>query len=423
MLLAGLLLLVGMAAFLVTPPPPAFAGQPLAIRQSFAAQSSSAGAPTPEDTERAREHARESRWLFLASFVYEALLVVGFLLAGGTRWLGRVTASVGTRWVVALAIVFGILTLAGMLLTFPLDYYAGFLFEHRWGLSNQTTPQWLRDYAVGEGLSLLIGFPLAWLLYFVLRRAPRTWWVWMAAASVPISIFLLLIQPVFIAPLFNRYTELKDVALRADILALAHRQGIAADHVYEVDASRQSKAVNAYVNGVGPTQRIVLYDTLVQDFTHDEILFVMAHEMGHYVLGHIYWGIAFSVFGTLLGGLAIYQLSRRILARYGAFLGFGALGNPISYPLLMALGMLLSAVALPVGNAFSRQLEWQADRYAVRVYGHPEAGISAFHKLAKINIGEEDPPRWVEILLHSHPSIARRIAALRAVKQRQGSTE
>ena len=392
---------------------PAFAAPlPLPARPALTFAMVSGGPPTPAEQARAHRHARQGRLIFLGSLLYEGLLLGAFLALGGTRWLARLTAPF-TAWPLALAVVFGIITLASAVLTLPLDFYSGFLFPHQYGLSNQTPPAWLRDYLVGAGVGVLTGFPVLLLAYALLRRAPRTWWLWLAAAALPLSFFFMLIEPVFIAPLFNKFIPLQNPALREKILALAHAQGIHAHDVYQVDASRQSNAVNAYVVGVGPTMRIVLYDTLLQEFTPDEIQFIMAHEMGHYVLGHIYQGIAASVLATLAGGLALFLAGGWVVRRWGTWLGITALGHPASYPLLMALGLVLSLCALPIGNAFSRHLERQADQFAVRVYPHPAAGISAFHKLARLNISEENPPRWAQCLFGSHPSIHDRIAMLR----------
>lgn len=382
-----------------------------ATARMFAAES-----PTPSQQERARERARRGRLLFLISFLYEGVLLVGFFAVGGSRWLARLVARFGARWILALAAVLGIIGLAGTVLTFPLDYYSGFIFEHQYGLSNQTTLQWLRDYLVNGAVGLVIGLPLGILSYAILRRAPHTWWLWLTAISIPVSVLLMLIAPVFISPLFNKFTPLQDKVLREEILTLAHQQGIRANDVYQVDASRQSNAVNAYVNGFGPTQRIVLYDTLLKNFSHEEIEFIMAHEMGHYVLGHIRQGILFSILGTFIASFALYRGSGWILQRYGDRLGYQSLGNPASYPLLIALGMVVSLFALPIGNAFSRHLEWQADRFAVQVYPHPDAGIAAFRKLAVINVAEENPPKWAEVLFGSHPTLAERIHALEQVE-------
>ncbi|MHB9131712.1 MAG: M48 family metallopeptidase [Armatimonadota bacterium] len=417
--LAGVLLL-GVYASLWVAPSSAFAqSQPSNAQVSQTVPELHPEGPTPEQQQRAHERARRSRLIYLGSLLYQGVLLFGFLALGGTRWLARITARFGNKWLLGLLAVVGILTLGATVLTFPLDYYTGFVFQHQYGLSNQTTLAWLRDYLVGQGVGLVLGIPLLALLYLVLRRAPRTWWIWATAVSVPVSIFIMLITPVFITPLFNKFTPLQDEKLRAEILALAHQQGIPAQNVYEMDASRQSNAVNAYVIGFGPTLRIVLYDTLLQYFTPDEIKFILAHEMGHYKLGHIYQGIGFAILGTLAGSFLLYKVSHWLLRRFGGFFGFDNLGNPAGYPLLMALAFILSLIATPVGNAFSRHIEWQADRYAVQVYDHAGAGITAFHKLAQINVSEENPPRWVVYLLYSHPSIADRIAALKAAEAQE----
>lgn len=414
-------ILLGALAWLLAAPAPAQAAVPVAVRAFVAANEQSSGAePTPQERARAKQRATESRLLFLASTLFEGALVVGFLLLGGTRWLVRLTERFGGRWLPALGVAVGVLTLASAVLTFPLDVYSSFTFQHKYGLSNQTFPQWLRDYGVEQGVSLALGLPLLVGLYALLRRAPRTWWLWLAGLSAPVSIFLMLIYPVFISPLFNTFTSLQDETLRQDILAMAHAQGIAAHDVYQMDASRQSNAINAYVVGFGPTHRIVLYDTLLQRFTPAEIKFVMAHEMGHYVLGHVTQGILFSILGALAGGFLLYRLTGYLLARHGDFFGFTSLGHPASYPLLIALSMGLSLLAMPLSNAVSRHMEWQADRFAVRTYPHPDAGIAAFHKLARYNVAEEDPPAWVEFLFSSHPSLQRRIAYLERV---QGARE
>jgi Zn-dependent protease with chaperone function len=409
-LLGGALLLHVSSAFADQTPP-------AHVTRAASAPAAQQVVITPAQRAQATERARRGRLLYLGALLYQGILIFGFLALGGTRWLAKVTARwAAMHWICSLIVILAILGVASAILTFPLDYYSDFIFVHQYGLSNQTPPQWLRDYLLSDGLGVLFGVPLALLGYAILRRFPRTWWLWITAAMVPISIIGMLITPVFINPLFNKYTSLQDVQLRQEILAIAHRQGIHANDVYQVDASKQSNAVNAYVIGFGPTLRIVLYDTLLKDFTHDEIKFIMSHEMGHYVLGHIYQGILFAILGTLLGSYLFYQASRWVLARYGATLGVRALGDPLSYPLIIGLGMILSLIALPVGNAFSRNLEWQADRFAVTVYPHPDAGIDAFRRMAQINLSDEDPPRWAEVLFGTHPSIKERITALEKVK-------
>ena len=384
------------------PPPPAPESSAIVIQDQ-----------TPLNwQERAKERAQRGRLLYFVSLGYEALLLAGFFAFGGSRWLVRVISPLAGRWMWAALAAIGIIGLGGALLTLPLDYYRGFVFAHQYGLSNQNSGDWFREYLVSMLVGTLLGVPLILLVYALLRRFPRSWWCWFGVFMLPLSIFFMLIYPLFITPLFNRFTPLHDEELRGTILALAHQQGIQATDVYQMDASRQSNAVNAYVVGIGPTQRIVLYDTLLREFTQDEILFVMAHEMGHYVLGHIPRGILYSVLGTLLAAALAFRLSSSLLVRYGARLGYQSLGHPASYPLLLALLMVFSLAATPISNALSRGIEWEADRFAVSAFPHPEAGIAAFENLARINLSEKNPPAWAELLLYSHPSLSKRIATL-----------
>lgn len=378
------------------------------------------GAPlTAEEIALGRERSTRARAIALGSLFFNAALLVGVFAFGISRWLAGLVARVGGHWLLGLLAVLGIVGAASSLLTLPLDYYAGFIFPHQYGLSNQTTAAWLHDHFVGMGVGALLGLPVAALIYALLRWRPKTWWAWVTAVSVPLSLFIMLIEPVFVAPLFNKFTPLQDRELRREILAMAHAQGVPANDVFQVDASRQSNAVNAYVNGIGPTQRIVLYDTLLQWFTHEEIKHVMAHEIGHYVLGHIPLGIGLSVVGTLFGALALYGIGGFILRRWGSALGFDSLGHPASYPLLLALGLGLSLLAMPIASAVSRAMEWQADKFAARIDRNHQAGIAVYYKLARLNIADIDPPRWAQFLFGTHPTIRERIAYLEELERRE----
>ncbi len=394
------------------------AALPGKTRFAPAASTMPSGDPlTPAEQARGRRHGHEARLISLVSLLYQGALLAGFFLLGGVRWLVRLTERIDRHWLLQLGAVAGVLSLAGAVLFLPLDYYAGFVFPHRYGLSTQTPAAWWQDYALSTAVGVALGAPVLAGFYALLRRFPRTWWRWVTAASLPLSLFLLLIEPVFIAPLFNTFTPLQHAALRADILAMARRQGIAAHEVYQMDASRRSRAVNAYVNGVGPSQRIVLYDTLLAYFTPAETQCVMAHEMGHYVLRHIPWGIALSVLGTLAGSFALFRLAHAILRRWGGRLGVHDPAHPAAYPLLLALGLALALAATPVAAYISRRMERQADAFALRIHPDYDASISTYHKLARLNVADEEPPRWAIWLAGSHPSLGERIRAVEAARQ------
>lgn len=388
------------------------ADAPPAPAQTVAATPTLSGPPSAAEIARAKARAGQGRALRLGALALQAALFGGFLLAGGTRWLARLVQRFHGRWILALGAVVGIVAVTQAILFFPLNYYGGFVFPHQYGLSNQTAAAWLRDELVGFGVTLLMTLPVVVLFYALLRRAPRTWWVWVGVASAPVLVFVMLIQPVYIDPLFNTFTPLKDAQLREEILTLAHAHGVAAHDVFQIDASRQSNMLNAYVTGVGPTQRIVLYDTLLRTCTPEEVMEVMAHEIGHYVHGHILQGILLGVLGTLVMAFTLYHLFHAIVKRYGDALGVHEVANPAGYPLLLALVFGLSFVAQPIGNALSRHMEREADRFALQAYPHPEAGISVYYKFIRHDLADPTPPRWAQLLFGTHPTLEERITTL-----------
>jgi STE24 endopeptidase len=293
---------------------------------------------------------------------------------------------------------------------FPLNYY-DFLREQRFGFATQDFMGWLGDQLKGLGVGLVLGSLLVLGLYTVFKKAARTWWLWGSAVVIGFVIFTMAIAPVFIAPLFNKFEPLHDQALRQRILGMAHEQGIPADEVYQVDASRQSRHSNAYVAGLLGTQRIVLFDTIIGTFTHEELEFVMGHEMGHYVLNHIWKGIAFLSGLVLIGMWVLYQLIGRLMERYHARFGFGELADIASLPLLVLLLSIYGFLLDPVSNSFSRYLESQADQFGLRIAPRPEAAVTSFQKFETLDLAEADPPAFIEFWLYSHPSVGRRIQA------------
>ena len=210
---------------------------------------------------------------------------------GSATWRGGSAGSwfltVGLYVVLYLAIVF--------VIDLPLAYYEGFVRQHAYGLSNQTLAKWLGDSLKGLAVEMAVGFAFAWVPYLLLARAPRRWWLYTALLSVPFLFVTVLVKPIWIDPLFNDFGPMKNKALERSILDLASRAGIEGSRVFEVDKSVDTNAVNAYVTGVFGTKRIVLWDTLIARLDEKELLFVMAHEMGHYVLGHVVRSILLSV--------------------------------------------------------------------------------------------------------------------------------
>ena len=301
-------------------------------------------------------------------------------------------------------------SLIGFVLSFPLDVYQGFLHEHQYGLSNQTFPAWFAEELKGLGLGLVFSavIPIVMLAYLAIEKV-RLWWVALAVGSVPVVVMLTLLQPLVIDPMFNTFTPLRDQQLKQQIVDLAAKAGIPGRNVYEVDKSAQTKKYNAYVNGFGASQRIVLWDTTLKGMSTDEILFVMGHEMGHYRLGHIWKGIAF--FSVLAFGLffAAGAMMTWAVARFGPRWGFRELHDVASIPLFALTLGLAGFVAQPLVNVYTRTIEHEADTFGLEVTRTNDAAARAFIKLGSQNKSNPDPPLLIEWFDYSHPPLLDRV--------------
>jgi STE24 endopeptidase len=287
----------------------------------------------------------------------------------------------------------------------PADYVEGHVLERVHGTSEQSARGWLADQAKGAALGAVVTAVLVEAADAVVARVPRRWPLIAIGATAPLLAFATVIVPTFVMPLFNRYEPVTG-ELEARIRALAARYGAGGASILRFDMSRQTKKANAFVTGVLGTERIALGDTLVESFSEDETLFVVAHELGHYVRRDPWLGIALGTAGiavTLLGAdAALRRTTKHGLSSpaQGARLAF--------YALLIQLGLM------PLVNAASRALERRADRFALAATADRDAGIRAFRRLGEQNLAELDPPRWSELLFSSHPSLASRIRALEA---------
>ena len=201
-------------------------------------------------------------------------------------------ARIGRKWFFVIGVYFILFSVVTFVLDLPRAYYEGFVREHAYGLSNQTFAKWAGDSVIALLVSMVMGVLFLWVPYLLLRKSPQRWWLYTGLLAVPFLCFILLVTPVWIDPLFNTFGSMKNTALESKILALADRAGIAGSRVYEVNKSVDTKALNAYVSGLGNTKRVVLWDTIIARLDEPELLFVMGHEMGHYVLGHTWKLIA-----------------------------------------------------------------------------------------------------------------------------------
>ena len=367
------------------------------------------GEMTSERRAQAIAYSDTKHTLYFVDTLY-SFIVLALILATG--FSGRVRAwaeRLGKRRVFVWAIYLLALSVVLWMLDFPFSYYTSFALEHKYELSNQTFGPWLWENIKGEAVSYVIGLVLIWLVYLAIRRSPRRWWLWVGVATAPIAAFLIVLAPIIVAPMFNKFTPLQNQELKTKILKLASQAGIEDSKVFEVDASKQSKKYNAYVTGLFGSKRIVLYDTILQDMKDDEILFVMGHEMGHYVMHHIWIGVASIAVFVLIAAFLVARIAERLIGRYGARWRFATLSDFASFPLIALLFAIFGFIAQPLFAGMSRYFEHRADEYGLRMTQNREAAASAFEKLAAKNLSNPEPSAFIEFWLYDHPTIKKRV--------------
>ena len=301
--------------------------------------------------------------------------------------------------------------------TFPFALYTDYLREHQYGLATQTLPQWLGDQTKAFAIGLVLGSLAIAGLYAVLRRAPRTWWIWGTVFIIVVQMIGAMVFPVFIAPVFNTYTRLDDPAVRDPILRLARANGIHATEVWQVDASRQTTRISANVSGMFGTERITLNDNLLTRCSQECVEAVMGHEMGHYVLNHVY-ELVLAVGVVTLVSFAIAQWAfERLRRQHDTRWGIRDIADPAGLPLLMLILTLYGFVTFPIMNTIIRTNEFEADVFGINATRQPEGFAEAALKLGEYR--KLDPAPWEERLMYDHPSGRTRIFTAMAWKAEQ----
>lgn len=362
----------------------------------------------PERQKQAKAYARIRRRLWLVSTTLSTLYAILWLAFGWTvslrEWLTTFTTNEWLLVPLFISIFSGIYSI----ITAPLGYYSGFVLPHRFGQSNQSLKDWLLDQLKGIAIGAPLGLLLIELLYLALRFTGDAWWLWAAGGLLLFNVILSNLAPVLIMPLFNKYVRLgeehKDLEDR--LLNLAKRANTKVQGVFKFDMSKRTKAANAALTGIGNTRRIILGDTLINEFTPDEIETVLAHELGH----HVNRDIPFLIFsGTLLTTVGLFIASQAL--NYAVtFFSFSSVADVAAFP---ALSLILGAYGFltqPLENALSRWRENMADDYALTSTGKGEAFASAFARLANQNLSDVDPEKWVVFMFYSHPPLKDRIA-------------
>jgi STE24 endopeptidase len=363
--------------------------------------------PQVQDSSEAREYNRLQRRLTLADAALGLAMLAIMLVTGWSAIFRNYTFRIAgsANYVLALFLYVLLLSLISRVLSLPLDYY-GFRVEHRYKLSNLSLRGWLLDEAKSYLLGLAFSAVLTQIIYLLIRRAPLYWWLWAWASFLILFVALAQLAPVLLFPIFYRFRALDNDALRERLTRLSERAGAKVRGVYEWKLSEKSKKANAALMGLGATRRIVLADTLLANYTDDEIEAVLAHELGHHVHRHIAKSIVMQALISFFGFWVVKTMLRRSYP--GWFSGQTDFAN---LPLILLVATVISLLLLPLLNAYSRFNERQADQYAWKAIASIGPFLSAMNKLAAQNMAERVPSRWVEILFHSHPSISKRIKA------------
>jgi Zn-dependent protease with chaperone function len=364
----------------------------------------------PEPSDLALRYHRTGNVLFAVSATWILAVPAFFFLSGWSSrlraWLERIS---GRRWLLVVSSFGVIYTVYAWLAELPLSYWAGYVRPHAYDLSTKTLAKWAGDSLKGLLVSCVLAALVTWLPYLLVRKSPRLWWLWGGLLAFPLSALLLVVTPVWIDPLFNDFGSMKDKALESRILALADRAGIEESRVFEVEKSVDTKTVNAYVTGFMGTRRIVLWDTIIAKLDEDELLFVMGHEMGHYVLGHVNQYVILGPLGIMSGLLFIQLVRRRVLRAAASRSGVSELGDVASLPLALFILMAGGLVASPLLLAHSRSLEREADRFGLELTRENRAAAEAFVALQEENLSVPDPSLFYRIFRSSHPPLGDRI--------------
>jgi len=363
----------------------------------------------PEEYQKSQWYKRDTtRFAFITSSLSLLVMLPMFFL-GGFGWLDRLVAGFSGNYMVQVLLFFGLLALAGDLLTTPFSVYNTFVLEERYGFNRTTVRTFLLDKIKGWILGALIGGGLLALITWIYLLSGRWFWLIALGAVTLFSVFMTMFYSNLIVPLFNKQTPLEDGSLRTKIEAFAQKVGFKLDNIFVMDGSKRSSKANAYFTGLGPKKRIVLFDTLIKDLDEEEIVAVLAHEVGHYKKKHTTTGM---ILGTIQMAVTLFLFSLFVgKDSFAVALG----GQEASFHLgLVAFGILYSPISLLVGlgnNALSRRHEYQADRFAGKEYV-AEHLVSSLKKLSKNNLSNLTPHPAYVFVHYSHPTLLQRIRAL-----------
>jgi STE24 endopeptidase len=349
--------------------------------------------------------------------IFQWILLLVIALSGVSANLLKLAERMAQKRSFQFLLYLLFISVATSIISLPFDIYRDFFVEHNYGFSNQTFGAWLGDWLKSfpiEYIVLAIAFGFS---YYLIRKFPRRWWLWFSLGAIPFIVLMIIIVPIVIAPMFNDFKPLENQQLKTQLLDLADKAGIEGAHVFQVDASRQSNKLNAYVTGLFATKRIVLYDTIIKAFTNEELMFVMAHEMGHYVMYHIWFMVAMIIGLIFLSSWLTGKYLPGLIVKYQQRLGFAELKSYASLPLIMFAFSFIMFFAAPITNGMSRYFERQADKYGMEMTNYDsDAAVIAFEKLSAYNLSDPNPGPLKEFWFYDHPALQKRIDFIKKYK-------
>ena len=340
-------------------------------------------------------------WLLLWNLLYTFVVGFIFLRLGLSKWIKSIATK--TRFVNAQVLIYGAFYIVlSWLLSFPMTVYQDFYREHQYDLSNLTFTAWLIENLKSLGLAAVFGSLILMALYAAIRRTGSRWWIWGSALMIGFTMFGAFIAPVFLMPIFNEYKPMNEGPLKNQILSMARANNIPADNVYQFDASKQSNKISANVSGFASTTRISLNDNLLNRCSPAEVKSVMGHEMGHYVMNHVYKGIMEMGILMLLSFAIANWAFNFIVSRWGAQFSITDIKDVAGLPLLAVIFAVISFISTPISNTITRTQEIEADMFGLNAAREPDGFAAVSMKLSEYR--KINPGHWEEIFFYDHPS-------------------
>ncbi|MFC2149123.1 M48 family metallopeptidase [Candidatus Auribacterota bacterium] len=369
-----------------------------------------------ERLQKAKEYEKIHNKLFVVDIILSLGILIIFAFSGLSKWLDARILQITPNVFLAITLYVTVCFIAYSIIFLPLSYYSGYMLEHKFDLSVETKRMWLWDYIKSFLINFIFLLIFAQVLHLFLRITAEYWWIWAGIFWLLFGILISNLFPILILPLFYKIKPLADQDLVGRLIRLSESVRAKVLGVFEMDMSRKSKKANAMFAGLGNTKRIILSDTLIRDYTHEEIEVVLAHELGHYYHRHIWKLIAISTV-TTFAGLYITNILLGFLLGLGGYADITAIG---ALPLFALVLSVFALIFMPVSNTYSRVLENQADVFAIEKTKDPEAFISSMKKLASQNLANPDPNPVIEFILYSHPAISKRIKLAEEYIKQQG---